>query len=379
VFNFLDLLEKAIEQRSSDVIIKAGAPAAVRVDNRIVPVFPDRLQPEDCQTLVLGIIDSASRDYLLQHRPLTPDADDLPEALQPERIIERLQNGEELDLSFTVPNLVRVRANLFMQRSSPGAVLRIIPLRPWTLEQLRLPPVLRDLALSPHGLVLVTGPTGSGKSTTIAAMVEHINVSRQANVITIEDPIEYLFEDKRAYISQRQVGTDTQSWGSAVRSVLRQSPDVIMIGEMRDLETVRAALQAAEVGHLVLSSLHTISAAATVDRVLNMFPTHERAQVQMQLATGLQGVISQRLVPLAQGPGRIVACEVMTASPTVRKQIEEGQTSDLYNSIREGHHFHMKTMNQQLELMYNNKLISYEIALAYAGNYTELKQTLRRN
>jgi twitching motility protein PilT len=226
--------------------------------------------------------------------------------------------------------------------------------------------------------VLITGPTGSGKSTTTAAMVEHINNARQANVITIEDPIEYIFEDKRALISQRQVGFDTRSWGKAIRSVLRQNPDVIVIGEMRDLETVRAALQAAEVGHLVLSTLHTISAAATIDRIVNMFPTHEQSQVCAQLAVIIQGVVSQRLIPRAEGIGRVVACEVMTASPTVRRLIEEGNTGDLYNSIRDGHHFRMNTMNQQLEYLYNHKVISYDTALAYAGNYTELKQTLRR-
>ncbi|MCA1596647.1 MAG: PilT/PilU family type 4a pilus ATPase [Chloroflexi bacterium] len=378
MFNFLDLLERAIEQRASDVLIKAGAAPAMRVDGRIVPVFPDKLSPEECQSLVLGIIDSASRDYLLRHTPLSTSGDPLPEALQSDRLIQRLEEGNEIDLSFTVPNIVRVRSNLFLQRGTPGAILRIIPLRPWTVEQLRLPSVIKDLALAPQGLVLVTGPTGSGKSTTMAAMVEHINVSRQANIITIEDPIEYIYEDKRALVCQRQVGTDTKTWASAVHSVLRQNPDVIMIGEMRDLETVRVALMAAEVGHLVLSTLHTISAATTIDRILNMFPLDERQQVQMQLAVTLQGVISQRLVPLAEGPGRIVAAEVMIASPTVRKQIEDGQTAELYSSIREGHHFRMNTMNQQLEYLYNHKLISYETALLYAGNYTELKQTLRR-
>ena len=327
----------------------------------------------------MGIIDSASRDYLLRHQPLVGDSGDMPELVQSDRLASRLQGGEEIDLSFTVPNLVRVRANLFMQSGTPAAVLRIIPLRPWSLDQLRLPGVLKDLALSPQGLILVTGPTGSGKSTTVAAMIEHINNTRQANIITIEDPIEYTFEDKRALISQRQIGLDTKSWSTATHSVLRQSPDVIVVGEMRDLETVRAALQAAEVGHLVMATLHTISAAATVDRILNVFPKDEGNQVCLQLAVALQGVISQRLIPLADGHGRIVACEVMTASPTVRKLIEEGQTTELYAAIREGTHFRMNTMNQQLEQLYNHKLISYETALAFAGNYTELKQTLRRH
>ena len=379
MFNFLDLLEKALEQRASDVIIKSGAPASIRVDSRIVPVFAERLDPDHCQSLVFGIIDSATRDYLLRYRPIGPESDPVPYTVRPEAIIQRLRDGQEVDLSFSIPNLVRVRANLFLQSGSPAAVVRIIPLRVWGIDQLRLPPVLKDLSLNLQGLVLVTGPTGSGKSTTLAAMVEHINTSRQANIVTIEDPVEYTFEDKHALISQRQVGTDTRSWASAVRSVLRQSPDVIMIGEMRDLETLRAALQAAEVGHLVLSTLHTTSAPATIDRILNMFPAEERSQTCGQLALCLQGVISQRLLPLADGHGRIVACEIMTAAPTVRKLIEDGQTADLYNAIREGQHFKMNTMNQQLEQLYNRKLITYETALSFTGNYTELKQTLRRH
>jgi twitching motility protein PilT len=210
-------------------------------------------------------------------------------------------------------------------------------------------------------------------------MIEQLNNSRAANVITIEDPVEYTFEDKHALISQRQVGSDTKSWADAVRSVLRQSPDAIMIGEMRDLETVRAALQAAEIGHLVLSTLHTTCCATTIDRILNLYPTHERAQVCSQLAVSLQGVVSQRLVPRADGQGRIVAYEVMIASPTVRKLIEDGQTADLYAAIRDGQHFKMNTMNQRLEQLYNGKVITYDAAMAFAGNMTELKQSLRKH
>ena len=226
-----------------------------------------------------------------------------------------------------------VRANLYLQRGCMGAALRIIPLnrcrsRSWVFL------VLRDLANQPQGLVLVTGPTGSGKSTTLAAMIDYINSTRPCNIVTIEDPVEYLFEDNRSIINQREIGTDTRSFSTALTSVLRQTPDVIMIGEMRDAETMSVAMAAAEVGHLVLSTLHTTSAANTVERIISAFPPHERSQVQIQLATSLQGVISQKLITRADGRGRVPAVEVMIASPTVKKQIEDGTPDQLYASIR---------------------------------------------
>ncbi len=274
--------------------------------------------------------------------------------------------------------MIRVRANLYLQRGCMGAALRIIPLKPLQIEELGLPRVLRDLANQPQGLVLVTGPTGSGKSTTLAAMIDYINSTRPCNIVTIEDPVEYLFEDNRSIINQREIGTDTRSFSTALTSVLRQTPDVIMIGEMRDAETMSVAMAAAEVGHLVLSTLHTTSAANTVERIISAFPPHERSQVQIQLATSLQGVISQKLITRADGRGRVPAVEVMIASPTVKKQIEDGTPDQLYASIREGQHFGMNTMNQALANLYYRNLISYEDALAHAGNYTELKQMLRR-
>jgi twitching motility protein PilT len=293
--------------------------------------------------------------------------------------MKELTDKEEIDLVFTIPDLVRVRANLFLQRSSVATALRIIPLKPLDLQQLGLPGVLKDLALLPQGLILVTGPTGSGKSTTLAAMVDWINASRSANIVTIEDPIEYIFEDKKSVVHQREVGRDTRSFSAALRSVLRQTPDVIMVGEMRDAETMGVAMLAAEMGHLVLSTLHTNSAGATIDRIVNAFPLHERAAVRSQLGASLAGVISQRLIRRLDGAGRVVAVEVMTSSPTVRKQIEDANAPELYNAIRDGHHFGMNTMNQALERLHQAKQISYEDALTNAGNLTELRHLLRRS
>jgi twitching motility protein PilT len=371
-----DLLELAIKERASDLLIKAGAPPALRVDGLVRPTALEKLTAEDTEELARSIIYTASRDYLLQFHGTGPELKDLEIA---EERMRELTEKEEIDLVFTIPDLVRVRANLFLQRSSVASALRLIPLKPFGLEELGLPAVLKDLALLSQGLILVTGPTGSGKSTTLAAMVDGINASRSANIVTIEDPIEYVFEDKKSVVNQREVGRDTRSFSTALRSVLRQTPDVIMIGEMRDAETMSVAMLAAEMGHLVLSTLHTNSAGATIDRIVNSFPPHEKPTVRSQLANSLVGVISQRLIRKVDGTGRVVAVEVMTSSPTVRKQIEEGNAAELYTAIREGHHFGMNTMNQSLERLYQAKLISFEDALANAGNLTELRHLLRRS
>ena len=340
------------------------------------PTALDAMTAEDTEELARSIIYTASRDYLLQFHGTGPELKDLEVA---EARMKELTDKEEIDLVFTIPDLVRVRANLFLQRSSVATALRIIPLKPFSLEQLGLPGVLKDLALLPQGLILVTGPTGSGKSTTLAAMIDWINASRPANIVTIEDPIEYVFEDKKGVVHQREVGRDTRSFSAALRSVLRQTPDVIMVGEMRDTETMSVAMLAAEMGHLVLSTLHTNAAGATIDRVVNSFPPHERATVRSQLGASLAGVVSQRLIRKLDGKGRVVAAEVMTSSPTVRKQIEEGNAAELYAAIRDGHHFGMNTMNQSLERLFQAKLISYEDALGNAGNLTELRHMLRRS
>lgn len=376
------LLEIAIRHKASDVVIKAGSAPALRVFGKIVRTDQPPLTASDTHELVSNIIACAGRDYLLQRRSqanelIAGGAED-EDILSTEACLKRLEDGEEIDLSFTVPKLVRVRANLYLQRGTLGAALRIIPLKPLSFEELSLPPVLKELSLQPQGLVLVTGPTGSGKSTTLAAMIEYINNTRPCNIVTIEDPIEYIFTDHHSIINQREIGTDTRSFATALTSVLRQTPDVIMIGEMRDVETMSVAMAAAEVGHLVLSTLHTTSAANAVERIISSFPPHERQQVQIQLGTILQGVITEKLITRADGRGRIPAVEVMIASPTVRKQIEDGTPDQLYNSIREGQHYGMNTMNQALAVLHQRGLITDEDALANSGNYTEMKQMLRR-
>jgi twitching motility protein PilT len=295
-----------------------------------------------------------------------------------EGCLRELHDKSELDVVFTIPRMVRIRANLFLQRGTVGAALRIIPLNPYTIDQLHLPTVLKEMAVQPQGLIIVTGPTGSGKTTTLAAVIEEINRNRPCNIFTIEEPIEYVFTDKKSVIHQREVGTDTKTFHAALRSVTRQTPDVIAIGEMRDAETMDVAMTAAEIGHLVITTLHTVSAAATVDRIINSFPQHLQRQVSAQLAASLLCVTSQRLVHRANGLGRLPAVEVMTNSPTVRKQIEECETGELYASIREGQHFGMNTMNQALEKLYQAKQVSYDEAMQFAGNITELKQMLRR-
>ncbi len=371
-----ELLEVALKRRASDLILKAGAPPAIRVDGRMETTDLPVLSTADTKELAYSIIYSAGRDRMLQQGDSDEDATEA-EVEDAEERMRELQDRREIDLVFTVPKLVRVRANLFLQRGTIGAALRIIPLHPYTIEELNLPPVLKEIALQPQGLIVITGPTGSGKTTTMAAIIEEINRKRPCNIFTIEEPVEYVFTDKKSVIHQREVGTDTRSFASALRSVTRQTPDVIAIGELRDAETMDVAMTAAEIGHLVITTLHTVSAAATVDRILNSFPQHLRGQVATQLAASLLCVTSQRLVRRISGHGRMPAVEVMTNSPTVRKQIEEGDTGELYASIREGHHFGMNTMNQALEKLYQAKHISYEEALLYAGNPTELRQMLR--
>lgn len=376
MINIHELLELAIRHRASDLLLKPGAPPAFRIDGTVVATKLPPLEATDTEELAQSIIYSASRDYLLRFHAPGKEPEDVPQFA--ERQMQLLAEQQEIDLVFTIPNLVRVRANLFLQQSTVAAALRIIPLRPFSVEELNLPPVLRELADARQGLILVTGPTGSGKSTTLAALIEHINTTRHGNIITIEDPIEYIFEDKHCVVYQREVGRDTRSFAAGLRSVLRQSPDVIMVGEMRDAETMAVAMSAAEMGHLVLSSIHTTSASATVERIVNAFQPHERPQVRSQLANVLTGVVSQRLLKRLNAPGRVPAVEIMINTPSIKKHIEEGNVHEIYATIREGRHFGMNTMNQSLERLVQAKLISVEDALLNAGNIQELRQMLRQ-
>jgi twitching motility protein PilT len=372
-----ELLERALKRRASDLVLKAGAPPTLRVDGNMERTELDELTPEDTRELAYSILYSASRDYLLQFPDAIPSGAD-GDVEDAEGAMRQLQAHSELDVVFTIPRLARIRANLFMQRGMIGAALRIIPLHPYTIDELMLPPVLKEMATQPQGLIVITGPTGSGKTTTMAALVEEINRHRPCNIFTVEEPIEYIFTDKKSVIHQREVGSDTASFATALRSVTRQTPDVIVIGEMRDAETMDVAMTASEIGHLVITTLHTVSAAATIDRIINSFPQHLQRQVSAQLAASLLCVTSQRLVHRAAGPGRLPAVEVLTNSPTVRKQIEDGDGGELYASMREGKHFGMNTMNQALEKLYVSKQITYDEAMQFAGNALELKQMLRK-
>lgn len=346
------LMDHAAQVRASDIFLKEGSPPALRVHGRI--------QPTELATL--------SAEEVKQHAY----------SLMRQDQITKFEDTKEMDLAFTKPGVVRFRGNIYMQRGSIGVALRLIPLDMPHLDELGLPPVLKELPKQKQGLILLTGPTGSGKSTTLAAMINQINEARRANIVSVEDPIEFVHPDKQCIVSQREVGIDTLSFSEALKHVLRQAPDVILIGEMRDVETMNVCLQAAETGHLVFSTVHTPSSAETMDRIINMFPPHDKPQISMRLSGSLRGIVSQRLVPRADGTGRVAAVEVMIATPTIAKLIEEMKFGAIYQAISEGNYWGMQTMNQCLIRYYRAGLITEEDALANAGNITELRQLIRR-
>ncbi len=370
------LLEEAISHNASDLLIAAGSRPTLRVDGKLIILSYAPFTKEEAEEAVYDIIDSSIRDIVLESG--SEDVD-VVSGEHTDQMIQMLRRKEELDLVFTISGLARVRANLFLHRHTFGAALRIIPINIQSIDELNLPEIFKTWASQPQGLVIISGPTCSGKSTTVASMVDHINNTREAHIITIEDPIEHLYEDNLSIIHQREVGADTKSFASALRAMLRQTPDVIVIGEMRDVETLSVAISAAEVGHLVIATFHTTSASAAIDRIINSFPSESRQQIAMQLASSLVGVSSQRLITNSCGVGRLPALEIMTNSPTIRKHIEEMQINCLPNDIREGKHYGMHTMNQYLENLHQNDAIGYEDALLCSSNPTELKQMLRRS
>jgi twitching motility protein PilT len=349
-----EIAAKAAQVGASDIFLKVGSPPMMRLNSVVIPLdsYPE-LKSQDTEALAYGI---------MTHEQ-----------------IGRFERRHELDLAFTIDDLARFRANVYYQRGTIGMVLRIVPLEILGLNQLGLPEGIKSLAEQRQGLVLVTGPTGCGKSTTLAALIDIINFTRKCNIITVEDPIEFIHKDKQSIVSQREIGIDTDSFTDALKYAVRQSPDVILIGEMRDVETMNVALAASETGHLVLSTVHTCSAAETLDRIMNMFPPHDKLMVCTRLAVSLKGVVSQKLIPRIDKVGRIAAVEVMIANPTVSKLLEEGRSSQIYQAISEGEYWGMQTMNQCLDRYYKAGIISEEEALSSAGNYTELKQMLRRS
>lgn len=354
-----DLIKTAHELRASDVFIKSGARPVMRLHGKITP-FEQALEP---------LTNSQSRDLCFSHMS--------------HEQVAKFEHRLAIDLAFTVEGVCRIRANVYMQRQSVAGVFRLIPLQHWKLEELwpeepDIPRVLAGLTQYRQGLVLVTGPTGSGKSTTLAAMIDLINETRRGHIVTIEDPIEFVHNDKQSIVSQREVGIDTESFIDAMRSVVRESPDIILIGEMRDVETMHACMQAAETGHLVFSTVHTPSAYETMDRIVNMFPPEEKKHILQRLANTLRGIVAQKLVPRAGGTGRIAAVEIMINTPTVEKMIEDGHIGEIYHAIREGEHWGMRTMNQCLYRYVQKQLITPDDAMNYAGIHSELRQMLRR-
>jgi twitching motility protein PilT len=316
-----------------------------RVDGALVPLKDARrMTPEEVGRMALGIMNEYQK--------------------------EKYKQTNEVDLAYGVPGLGRFRVNVFQQRGSLGVVLRVIPFKIQTIEQLMLPKVLEKVAGEQRGLVLVTGTTGSGKSTTLASMIDHINATETCHIMTIEDPIEFLIRDKRSIVNQREVGVDTMSFGQALKSALRQDPDVILVGEMRDLETIETALTAAETGHLVMSTLHTLDATETINRIISAFPPYQQKQVRLQLGSVLKAVISQRLVPRADGKGRVPAIEVLLATARVRELIEDkDRTKEISEAIAQGHlSYGMQTFDQSLMSLLKAGLVSYEESLRQATN-----------
>lgn len=311
----------------------------------------------------------------------TYSADEIEDGLQ--RMLrpgqwERFQRDMELDFSYELKGVSRFRGNLYVQRSSVQAAFRVIPYEIQSMEDLQLPPSCYDFIQRPRGLVLVTGPAGSGKSTTLAAMIDRLNRTTKQHIITVEDPIEFVHDDHMALMNQRELDVDTNSFANALKHVLRQDPDVILVGEMRDATTFTTSLQAGETGHLVFSTVHTASAYETMDRVINMFPPHEKDHLCQRLANSLRAIVAQKLVPRADGKGRIAANEILICTPTVSKKIEDGHFSDLYELMNDGEFWGMQTMNQSLYKFVKAGIVDEQTALNYAGIQSELKQMLRR-
>jgi twitching motility protein PilT len=352
--NIHELIEIGFHERASDVFVKAGNVPMMRQHGKMVPVPGD-----------FPVIDEFHSKRMVYD-------------LMSEKQRRVFEETLEQDLAFTVGTYCRVRANIHWQRGTVGIVCRIIPLKVLTIDELGLPPVLKELGKHRVGLILVTGPTGSGKTTTLAGILDQINEQRSCHIVTIEDPIEFVHQDKNSYVTQREVHIDTLDFLPAMRASLREAPDVILVGEMRDTTTFQTALQAGETGHLVFSTVHTASAYETMDRIINMFPPHEKKHLCQRLANSLRAIVAQKLVPRADGKGRVAANEILICTPTVSKKIEDGLFSDLYELMNEGEFWGMQTMNQSLYKYVKAGIIDEQTALNYAGIASELKQMLRR-
>jgi twitching motility protein PilT len=348
-----ELLQEMVARNASDLHLSVGTPPALRVRGHIERLDEyAALSPEDTRELLYRILSTERQKQFEIHR--------------------------QLDFSHSIPGLARFRVNVYFQRGSVGAAFRLVPDELKTLEELGLPQSLRDLADKPRGLVLVTGPTGSGKSTTLAAMIDEINRTRSEHILTIEDPVEFVHRHKRCIVNQREIGPDAGSFGDALRAALRQDPDVILLGEMRDLETIGTALTAAETGHLVLGTLHTQSAAGTIDRIIDVFPAEQQEQVRMQIAGALQGVVTQTLMPTADGNGRVAALEILLPDDAIRNLIRQAKVEQIYSFMQTSTGRGMQTMEQALAELIVRNVVSYETAISRSSRPDQLRGQLER-
>lgn len=348
-----DLVQQLVERGGSDLHISCGAPPMIRIHGRLVPTEGGILDVESSRKLIYSILDN-------------------------EQIL-RFEKELELDMAFGISGLGRFRTNLFMQRGSVGAVIRVIPAEPAPLSELGLPEeTVKELCMRNRGLILVTGSTGSGKSTTLAAMLDYINEERNGHIITIEDPLEFVHRNKRCLINQREVGSDTKNYSDALKRVLRQDPDVVMIGELRDQESISAALTLAETGHLTLGTLHTNDCVQTINRIIDVFPPHQQQQIRTQLSFSLEAVMSQQLVTRSDGKGRAMACEIMIANSAVRALIRDDKVHQIASIIQTGGKHGMKTMNHSLYELYRARSITYEEALSRSQDTEDLKRIFQR-
>ena len=349
--NLHQLLKMMVEKGSSDLHITTGSPPQLRIDGKLTPLKSPPLNPNETKQICYSILTDAQK--------------------------HRFEEDNELDLSFGVKGLSRFRANIFIQRGAVAGAFRSIPFRIMTFEELGLPQIMNDISQKHRGLVLVTGPTGCGKSTTLASVIDKINQERMQHIVTIEDPIEYLHPHKNCIVNQREVQSDTKSFKNALRYILRQDPDVVLIGEMRDLETIESALQISETGHLCFATLHTNSAVQTINRIVDVFPPYQQAQVRAQLSFVLEGVLTQSLLPKASGQGRVLSIEVMVPNPAIRNLIREDKIHQIYSQMQVGQaKFGMQTMNQSLLALFQKRLITYEVMMGYSTDPDELKQML---
>ncbi len=349
--NMHQLLKAMIEKGASDLHITVGTPPQLRIDGKLNPLKMPPLAAAETKQLCYSVLTDAQK--------------------------HRFEELNELDLSFSIQKLSRFRANVFVQRGNVAGAFRAIPFQIKSFEELELPEVVRKLAEKPRGLILVTGPTGSGKSTTLATIIDYINTNRQEHIVTIEDPIEFLHQHKSCVVNQREVGADTSGFGAALKYILRQDPDVVLVGELRDLETIEAALSVSETGHLCFGTLHTNSAVQTINRIVDVFPPYQQAQIRAQLSFVLEGVMCQTLLPRANGPGRAMALEIMIPNSAIRNLIREDKVHQIYSSMQMGQDkFGMQTMNQALSVLVTRRMITMDHAMARSPDTDELTKLI---